>query len=274
MIPGIADSATETHVGADRGACLADRAGHIVASDAVVAKWMSGGDHFAAPSLADVVEAPELLATLELAFSGDEARRWQGQMRVGDADGTPVVITMRRLEGTFGQVVLVELQLQASVAVRHDALTGLPDRTAIGQTVESWRQEGFGSRRPFAVLFLDLDDFKQINDRHGHAAGDRVLAELASRWLRCVREGDLVARYGGDEFVLLIRDVARPADIEPVIWRLKSATEAPIALACDTDVQLSATIGVAVAESADVDVMDLIAAADRDMYAHKRRLPR
>jgi diguanylate cyclase (GGDEF)-like protein len=157
--------------------------------------------------------------------------------------------------------------------IARDALTQLPDRREIARRVAEWRRAAGGAPPRFAVLFLDLDHFKAVNDRFGHAVGDAVLRELAARWLRCVRDGDLVTRYGGDEFVLLIRDAASLQDVAAVLARLQDATSVPVVID-GVEHSVDATIGATVATDDTSSIDELIAAADRDMYAHKRRVLR
>ncbi len=183
----------------------------------------------------------------------------------------PMLVRLRRLNGIDGPVALVEFIRETASAAAHriDPVTRLPDRRAIAQCVEAWRRDAAPRAARYAVMFLDLDDFKLINDRYGHAAGDDVLETLAARWLACVREHDLVARYGGDEFVVLIQDAATAEEVEPILRRLREATEEPVD-AGGVPARLSVTIGVATCDSNERAIEELIAAADRDMYARKR----
>jgi diguanylate cyclase (GGDEF)-like protein/PAS domain S-box-containing protein len=146
----------------------------------------------------------------------------------------------------------------------HDPLTGLANRTLLHDRLEHAlaRSERDGSLT--GVLFLDLDGFKQVNDAHGHAAGDEVLVELSRNLQHAVRPGDTVARLGGDEFVVVCEDVDEKV-LLAVADRLKSATEAPL-LAGGTGRMLSASIGIALGkEGAD----ELLSDADAALYRAK-----
>jgi diguanylate cyclase (GGDEF)-like protein len=185
-------------------------------------------------------------------------------------EGTPPPhrVDLRRLEGPTGPLILVRLRREPP-AFTADPLTGLPDRRALAQRFTELQSAG-GRRHPFAVLFADLDDFKLINDAHGHATGDRVLQEVASRMAGCVREHDLVVRYGGDEFVFLINDVASYEEVEAVAGRLSAAVSRPLSLPGGA-ARLDVTVGAALAEDDSLSLEQLIEAADQAMYARKKR---
>ncbi len=184
-------------------------------------------------------------------------------------------VRLDRLDGAAGSFVLVTLQRHAHSheSLARDALTNLPDRRAVAARAAAWRRDAAPTTPRFAVLFLDLDDFKQVNDRHGHAVGDAVLKALAERWVDCVRDGDLVARYGGDEFVVLVQGATTPEEIEPVVRRLENAARQPVNVG-DLSLQVSGTVGWSTPVDADWTIDALVAAADRDMYARKGRVIR
>lgn len=151
-----------------------------------------------------------------------------------------------------------------------DALTRLPNRTALldrfGQAVAGARRHG----TRFALLFVDLDDFKQINDTYGHAFGDNVLHRVADRMVAAVREVDTVSRHGGDEFVVLLAEISQPADAQAVAEKLIAAVGEPVELEGHI-VSVTASIGVAICPDDGDEFDTLVARADAAMYESKRR---
>ena len=124
-----------------------------------------------------------------------------------------------------------------------------------------------------AVLFADVDRFKEVNDRFGHDAGDKVLIELAQRLESQLREGDLVARWSGDEFVVLLDGIADEADGLRVVAKLKSVLAQPLqSLPADSGVVVGVSIGLAMYPRDGQDVATLVRHADAAMYRDKPRL--
>jgi diguanylate cyclase (GGDEF)-like protein/PAS domain S-box-containing protein len=153
----------------------------------------------------------------------------------------------------------------------HDALTGLPNRTLlidrVGQALNRAKRV---SRASFALLFVDFDRFKTVNDSLGHAVGDELLCAAATRLAGCVRPGDTVARLGGDELAILVEDIERESDAVAVAERVLAAIAEPFALR-GHEVFATASIGIAAGSLSDGDPQELLRAADVAMYQVKRR---
>jgi diguanylate cyclase (GGDEF)-like protein/PAS domain S-box-containing protein len=150
-----------------------------------------------------------------------------------------------------------------------DPLTGLADRGVIlDKLARILDGDRFEDRR-CAVLFVDVDGFKQVNDVYGHLVGDRVLGEVARRVAGSVRARDCVARFGGDEFLVLLERIGGHGEIDSVVRRVQAAFERPIVLP-QGEVTLGVSIGAARAGDDGSSPEELIDAADRAMYAVKR----
>ena len=154
----------------------------------------------------------------------------------------------------------------------HDSLTGLPNRSLL---LDRLRQTlSRAQRRPSmtAVLFLDIDRFKRINDGLGHSAGDQVLREVAARLTHALRPADTVARFGGDEFCMLCEDLEGVEEARAIADRIAQVLQPPLALE-DGDLNLTASIGIALTEGdgADIAADALIRDADAAMYRAKER---
>ncbi len=153
-------------------------------------------------------------------------------------------------------------------AAHRDHLTGLPNRLALEQRLRAAIAAASGAGLRFALLFLDLDRFKTINDSLGHGAGDEVLRVVARRLGDAVRAGDDVARPGGDELVILLAETAEPAELEARTRELFAALAAPVAVR-GRQLHLSASIGIALFPEHGRDAEALLAHADAAMYRAK-----
>ncbi|MEO1061851.1 MAG: GNAT family N-acetyltransferase [Actinomycetota bacterium] len=150
----------------------------------------------------------------------------------------------------------------------HDSLTGLANRILFADRVEhalSQRSEG-----QLAVLFIDLDDFKTVNDSLGHQSGDELLSIVSQRLLECVREGDTVARLGGDEFAILLESASDGQDAVQVAERVLELVEEPIALT-EREVRIRASVGIAVENRGKAEAEALLRGADVAMYMAKAK---
>ncbi len=151
----------------------------------------------------------------------------------------------------------------------HDALTGLPNRPLFLDRFNVALKRAHRDRELVALLYMDLNDFKTVNDTWGHHAGDLVLKQMAQRILGCVRESDTVARMGGDEFTVLLNNIADPGVAEAARERILEALAEPFSLG-DTTTTLTASVGLAVHPEDGEDADSLLRHADAGMYGIKR----
>jgi diguanylate cyclase (GGDEF)-like protein/PAS domain S-box-containing protein len=162
----------------------------------------------------------------------------------------------------------VEARRQIEFLSQHDALTGLPNRTRLQAFLGGKLKALSTQEKPLVLLSLDLDRFKPVNDLLGHAAGDRVLNEVSRRLCECVRQEDLVARIGGDEFVLILCDLGTQDNVETLCQRVLASIEQPI----EVDGQqtfISASIGIAMAPNDALEASELLRYADIALYEAK-----
>jgi diguanylate cyclase (GGDEF)-like protein len=161
------------------------------------------------------------------------------------------------------------LEQELHAQARQDALTGLPNRLELMSRIHQAAARTIRSRKPFALLFLDLDGFKQINDLHGHQAGDVLLCEVSQRLQACVRKSDTVARLGGDEFTVIVENFEDDKyDIEVVAKKIINEMRKPMSL-CGREVVITTSVGVAFWSDEQQTPEDLLAEADTAMYAAK-----
>ena len=182
--------------------------------------------------------------------------------------------------------VVIGADRDAAIAVQeamthramHDELTGLPNRALMFDRLTHAIVSSRRRKSPLALLFIDLDDFKTINDTLGHAAGDALLVEVAERLTGLLRQDDTLARLSGDEFVIICEnlsdsEVGAATAIRSLIERVEEAFSKPVRLG-DSLRTISASIGSVAAAPDHQDAEDLLRAADHDMYRVKRSRPR
>lgn len=152
----------------------------------------------------------------------------------------------------------------------HDALTGLSNRVLLKNRGEQEIFRAQRSKRSFAVLYLDLDRFKHINDSDGHAYGDQALVEVSQRLAALLRKSDTLARVGGDEFVALIADLNTPQEAEAVAHKLIAALSDPIKIE-NKQFDVGASVGISLFPHDGEDFDELVKFADQAMYQAKDR---
>ena len=207
--------------------------------------------------------------------------RWQGELPAVRKDGEHytawvALTTIRDAHGEASSYMAMlsdiserkRVEEQVRHQAEHDVLTGLPNRALfldrMHHALATWRRQ----RNRFAVLFLDLDRFKSINDNHGHQVGDAVLREVAVRLRGCVRRVDTISRFGGDEFVVLLADIGGADQAAHVANAVMQAVSRPIEVAGQS-LALTASIGVAICPTDGADVDTLMHHADVAMYHAK-----
>jgi diguanylate cyclase (GGDEF)-like protein len=268
----------------EEGACLALSSGEVIFANRALLSWLqrlpsedslqcvwdwlptTGGPGFRS-QFADVNRG--LIATASFssyltAYDGTPVPVEVQIAGVGSEPAEMLAIVFRR------RIVGDSALLPEHSAQRTDPLTGLPDRDALMHRLRSVLDRVSATKQRFALLFIDVDGFKQVNDRFGHLIGDQVLQEVARRLAACVRSGDHLARFGGDEFVVLVDGIGnRSGGVRTVVNRICTAFKSVFELPSG-EVRLSVSVGVAEPSAACATAEDLLHAADKAMYAAKR----
>ncbi|KAF0205880.1 MAG: hypothetical protein FD173_653 [Gallionellaceae bacterium] len=160
---------------------------------------------------------------------------------------------------------------QISFMAYHDKLTGLPNRALFFDRLSQSMSQARRSRKHVALLFLDLDGFKPINDMYGHESGDAVLKMVAQRLLACLRAVDTVARLGGDEFAIIVGELDSPAEIERIADQVLKAFAQALVLPDGQECTVGASMGISVYPDNGDEMDSLLAAADAAMYESKHK---
>jgi diguanylate cyclase (GGDEF)-like protein/PAS domain S-box-containing protein len=166
------------------------------------------------------------------------------------------------------EAALRERQEHLNFIATHDPLTRLPNRALLHQRAEHAIAVSRRSGRLLALLFIDLDRFKTVNDSLGHAAGDELLRAVADRLSECLREVDMIARHGGDEFVVLLEDIEKQEEVEQVMDRMREVLAEPLAIE-GQEVNVTSSIGVALYPRDGEAASALLRKADLAMYRAK-----
>jgi len=208
---------------------------------------------------------------------------WRGESAILRRGGeeVPVMQTLIPHRDKHGEVLywsniiqdfseLRKLEQQLSHQATHDQLTGFPNRTLMLDRLRQSIAHAERSDRVVAVLLLDLDDFKNINDALGHAFGDELLRHVGQRLSTCLRGGDTFGRLGGDEFAVLLEDMAQMEDVLPIVEKLQYALSQPFTVQA-YDLSVNASIGITFYPNDDLEAENLLRNADIAMYEAKNR---
>jgi diguanylate cyclase (GGDEF)-like protein/PAS domain S-box-containing protein len=281
------DIAASEHLSAQIVACLqegvivVDREGRVTRTNRAAARMC--GVSLGELTGSRLHELPVELdaAPIERALGGEavhgvllELVRRDGTAVWAEADASPLFEADGSAYGALSTFVDVTERVRRERRIRREAdsdpLTGLANRRALERALEAALVRAREDGRAVGVLMVDLDGFKALNDAWGHLAGDEALREVARRLTRCVRERDVVARIGGDEFVLVLPDLHPDHDAaSECAVRVGAALAAPIALD-GVAPRLGAATGVACFPRDGADGAELLAHADRAMYRAKR----
>ncbi|XKF06125.1 sensor domain-containing diguanylate cyclase [Vreelandella venusta] len=191
--------------------------------------------------------------------------KWQKERAQADT-----VAMLKKQEAALEAKVAARTQALEQLA-NHDMLTGLLNRHGLVRYAEAALAHRNSQQDPLALIMCDLDRFKPINDKYGHEAGDFVLQQVAKRLEHLAREGDHCARFGGDEFILLLEHVQQPSMLEDICGRIAQAVSAPIKLPNGALVQVGVSMGISLSSDENSTLAHLLRDADQQMYADKAR---
>jgi len=215
------------------------------------------------PAPARLEQALSAVSALERALAASQRQLRGAQERIEALENRDSRLKQRFLR-------LARKEAQVRHVAYHDELTGLPNRSLLLDRFNQAVAQGAREGRQVALLFLDLDGFKNVNDRLGHATGDRLLQQVAGRLTACIRAGDTACRYGGDEFVIMLPEVGGEVSAATVAEKIRVHLAAPYVVDGGT-ITVMASIGTAVYPVDGLNYGDLIQHSDIGMYRAKAR---
>lgn len=211
----------------------------------------------------------------------DTDKTWRGMITKPSASGDKVfsvtitaIYNRRRLISYIGNLHdITQLSGHADAMTHqanHDPLTGATNRAAMNDRLRHAIDRAARTSQRIALFFIDLNDFKIVNDRYGHEVGDRLLFEVAKNLRECLRNSDTISRFGGDEFVIIIEEIQDQEHIDTVLHTIHAAINEPIVIDPLTTLRAKASIGMAIYPDDATDAEALIKAADTSMYIIKK----
>ncbi|HED36292.1 MAG TPA: bifunctional diguanylate cyclase/phosphodiesterase [Gammaproteobacteria bacterium] len=230
-------------------------------------------------------DKPQLLKTLKNITSSDE-KVHHARFRLTGSDhknpetehwiGAKFMLEEQANDGPHIRGVLQDIteaylqEKQVKHMATHDALTGLPNRVLLDQTMEYALAQARRNKNLLGVLFIDLDNFKQVNDKHGHKAGDNLLISVSRIMQQRLRESDMLARWGGDEFVIILPEISGPSDLKKVAESLMEKLQIELAEESFDNIVTLSIGGALFPENGD-NAESLLVQADKALYAAKDR---
>ncbi len=258
--------------------------------DGIITSWNNGAQKLYGYTPDEIVGKPvsklmpfdtphEMGEIMKRIAAGEEIQNYEAARVAKDGRIITVALSISPTRDSAGKIIGAttvardvtqrkEVEQLIQHQAKHDGLTGLPNRTYIEERLADilvWAKDKVD---PLAVMFLDLDRFKMINDTLGHAAGDKVLKEVANRLRNSIKDIDVVGRLGGDEFIFILPQIKSPANAGQVAKRIIKSLEAPIRIE-DENYHISGSIGIAIYPNDGTDGQTLLKNADTALYGAK-----
>jgi diguanylate cyclase (GGDEF)-like protein/PAS domain S-box-containing protein len=262
--------------------------------DGIIVSWNSGAEHIYGYTAEEVLGRPvsllippdpdgkdETPSILERIRQGERIASYETVYRRKDGSLIDISLTISPVRNYTGKIIgassisrdITERKKMEEIIRRqayHDALTGLPNRMLFFDHLTLEIAVANRNRKKIAVMFMDLDNFKKINDTLGHIVGDKLLKEAANRLKACVREADTIARIGGDEFSILLADIIQPGDAVVISNKILESFKVPYVIN-EHEIHISTSIGISIYPQDGKQIDDLMKNADTAMYQAKEK---